>query len=138
MIFFNIPITYGMTFTNILQRKMYSYKYSVKISISDPSFNFFLYLPRRLLDHMVHAWVISYSVMYDSVRPYGLSDSLSDSSIHGFLQARILKWVAIPSSKVSSRPRDWTHVSYISCIGWLAGSLPLARPGKPLLLLTSG
>ena len=28
------------------------------------------------------------------------------SSIHGILQARILAWVAMPSSSGSSRPRD--------------------------------
>ena len=33
------------------------------------------------------------------------------------LQARILEWVALPSSRGSSRPRDRTHVSYVSCIG---------------------
>ena len=32
------------------------------------------------------------------------------------LQARILGWVAVPSSKGSSRLRDGTHVSYVSCI----------------------
>jgi len=31
------------------------------------------------------------------------------SSVHGILQARILEWVAMPSSKGSSRPRDWTQ-----------------------------
>ena len=35
------------------------------------------------------------------------------SSVHGFLQARILEWVAIPFSRGSSPPRDWT---WISCI----------------------
>ena len=40
-----------------------------------------------------------------------------DSSVHGLLQARILGWVAMPSSRGSSRPRDRTHVSYVSCIG---------------------
>ena len=34
------------------------------------------------------------------------------SSIHGILQARILKWVAISSSRGSSWPRDWTQLSY--------------------------
>jgi len=33
------------------------------------------------------------------------------SSVHGILQARILKWVAIPFSRRSSRPRDGTQVS---------------------------
>ena len=36
------------------------------------------------------------------------------SSVHGIFLARILEWVAMPSSRGSSRPRDWTHVSYIS------------------------
>ena len=39
------------------------------------------------------------------------------SSAHGILQARILEWVTIPSCRGSSRPRDQTWVSYISCIG---------------------
>ena len=39
------------------------------------------------------------------------------SAIPGILQARILEWVAMPSSRGSSLPRDQTHVSYVSCIG---------------------
>ena len=39
------------------------------------------------------------------------------SSVHGILEARILKQVAIPSSRRSSWPRDQTCVSYVSCIG---------------------
>ena len=39
------------------------------------------------------------------------------SSIRGILQARILKWVAMPSSRGYSRPRDQTCNSYIYCIG---------------------
>ena len=35
----------------------------------------------------------------------------------GILQARILEWVAMPSSRESSPPRDQTQVSYASCIG---------------------
>ena len=43
--------------------------------------------------------------------------SLPGSSIHGILQGRILEWVAIPSSRGSSPPRDWIPVS---CIGrWI-------------------
>ena len=36
------------------------------------------------------------------------------SSVHGIFQARILEWVAVPTSRGSSQPRDQTH---ISCIG---------------------
>ena len=39
------------------------------------------------------------------------------SSVHMILQARILEWIAMPSSRGSSQPRDWTHISYVSCIG---------------------
>ena len=35
------------------------------------------------------------------------------SSLHGILQARILEWVAIPSIRGSSQPRDQTQVSHI-------------------------
>ena len=38
-------------------------------------------------------------------------------SVHGILQAGILEWVAMPSSRGSFWPRDWTCVS---CIGrWI-------------------
>jgi len=40
------------------------------------------------------------------------------SFVHGILQARILEWVAMPSSRGSFGPRDQTQVSYIRCIGW--------------------
>ena len=39
--------------------------------------------------------------------------SLPGSSVHGILQARILEWVAMPSSRGSSQPRDQTQVSRI-------------------------
>ena len=38
-------------------------------------------------------------------------------SVHGILQARTLDWVAVPSSRGSSQPRDQTCISYVSCIG---------------------
>ena len=39
------------------------------------------------------------------------------SSVHGIFQARILEWIAMPSSRGSSQLRDWTPVSYVSFIG---------------------
>ena len=41
--------------------------------------------------------------------------SLPGSSVHRILQARILEWVAMPSSRGSSSPRDRTQVSCIAC-----------------------
>ena len=52
-------------------------------------------------------------------------------SIRGWrtkIQARILEWVAISSSRGSSRPRDWTHISCLA--GRFFTTVP---PGKPLL-----
>ena len=47
--------------------------------------------------------------------PYDPMDcSPPGSSVHGILQARILEWVAMPSSRGSSRPKDGISVSYIS------------------------
>ena len=43
--------------------------------------------------------------------------SLPGSSVHGILQARTLEWVAMRFSRGSSRPRDRSRVSYISCNG---------------------
>ena len=67
------------------------------------------------------------------------------SSVHGISQARILEWVAVSSSRTSSRPRDQTHVS---CIGqwilyhWaitllnrLFTSFPVQWSGEELLVL---
>ena len=37
-----------------------------------------------------------------------------DYTVHGILQARILEWVALPFSRGSSQPRDWTQVSHFA------------------------
>ena len=60
--------------------------------------------------------------------------SLPGSSVHGILQARILEWVAVPSSRGSSGPRDRTCISY-TYLHWQVGSLPLAPPGKPEMII---
>ena len=45
------------------------------------------------------------------------------STAHGILQARILEWIVMPSSRGSFRPRDQTGISYVSCIVRQAGRL---------------
>ena len=52
------------------------------------------------------------------------------SSVHRILQARILEWVAMLSSRGSSQPRDQTPVSYVS-LHWQADSLLLSHLGSP-------
>ena len=59
--------------------------------------------------------------------------ALPGSSVQGILPARILEWVAISSSRGSSRLRDWTSILHL--LNWQADSLPLAPPGKPLIWL---
>ena len=54
--------------------------------------------------------------------------SPSDSSVHGILQARILEWVVMPSSRGSSWPRD---LCFLCLLHWQVGSLPLVPFGKP-------
>ena len=44
-----------------------------------------------------------------------MDDSPPCASVHGISQARLLEWVAISFSRVSSWPKNQTHAS------WLAG-----------------
>ena len=54
-----------------------------------------------------------------SVAPCNTMDrSPPGSSVHGILQARILEWVVMPSSREEGiKPRNQTCVSDVSCIG---------------------
>ena len=36
-----------------------------------------------------------------------------DYTVHGIFQARILEWIAVPFSRGSSQPSDWTQISCI-------------------------
>ena len=54
--------------------------------------------------------------------------SSPDSSVLVILQARIGEWIALLSSRGSSRPRDWTWVSRNA-----ADSLPSEPSGKPYM-----
>ena len=49
-------------------------------------------------------------------------------SVHGTSQARILEWVAMPSSRESSPPRDQIHFLH-----WQVESLPWSHREKPIL-----
>ena len=62
--------------------------------------------------------------MSDSVIPWTVACQAPLSM--GILQARTLEWVAMPSFRGSSQPRDQTQVSHI-----VADSLPSEPLGKP-------
>ena len=61
----------------------------------------------RLNDWTELNWSESCSVVSNSLWP-------TDCRVHGILQARILQWVAFPSSRGSSQPWDQTQVSHIA------------------------
>ena len=75
---------------------------------------FWPFLPDPCLSYF-SAHVLSRSVMSDSLWPMDCSPP--GSSVHGILQARILEWVATPSSRGCSWPRDQIPVSYVPCFG---------------------
>ena len=51
------------------------------------------------------------------------------SSVHGILQTTMLEWVAMPSSRESSWPRNGNSTSCL--LHWQAGTLPLCHLGSP-------
>ena len=57
------------------------------------------------------------------------------SSVHGIFQARLLEWVAISSSRRSSQPREWTCISWVSCI--TGKFFSTESPRKPCINKTS-
>ena len=65
-----------------------------------------------LLGVCVHG--LSHSVVSNSLLFYG---RLPERLLYRILQARILEWVAMPSSRGSSQPRDRTLVSCVFCTG---------------------
>ena len=77
----------------------------------------------------------NFSVMSDSLQTCGLYPARLFCP-WGSLQARILRWVAAPSSRGSSRPRDRTHISYVFCTGRrvLYHLCPLGSPFLGLIL----
>ena len=58
-----------------------------------------------------HVCLVS-SVMLNSATLWTVANQAPLSM--GILQARILEWVAMPSSRGSSQPRDWTQVSCVA------------------------
>ena len=73
------------------------------------------------------SWV---QLSYDS-----MDSSLPGSPLHGIFQARILEWVTISFSRISSQPRDGNHVSCVCCVA--GGFFTTVPPGKPINRLYS-
>ena len=58
--------------------------------------------------------------------------------VGGTLQPGILEWVAMPSSRGSSRPRGGVHVSSVSCIGFFTTSTTWSFPLMLIILNDCG
>ena len=67
--------------------------------------------PFFIRSHSECACMCAKSLQSGSTLCDAMDCSPPDSSVHGILQARILKWVAMPSSRRSSQLRIWTQVS---------------------------
>ena len=62
-----------------------------------------------------------------------MNHRLPGLSVHGVLQATIPEWTATASSRGSSQPRDWTHISYVSCtVGWVLNKHHMGNPQKAI------
>ena len=99
-------------------------------------------LSNLLLEQLTEIWRLVYSLDYQFTTKESLYKgsfscvtlcdplyySLPGSSVHGILQARLLGWVAISYFRGSSRPRDLTHVSCVSCISYIAGRFFITEP----------
>ena len=92
----------------------------------------FLLVNKLLCIHATGFYVPVCTTLLQSCLTLGnsMDGSPPGSSAHGILQARILEWVAVASSKICSQARDQTCVSCL--LHWQADPLPLVLPGKPI------
>jgi len=95
--------------------------FSISLSLS---LYIYIYIHTHIHTCIYRQWFVIHIYMKVKVKVFVIQScptlcdptdcSLPDSSVHGFLQARILEWVAIPFSRGSSWPRNQTQVSWIA------------------------
>ena len=61
-----------------------------------------------------------------------MDSSPPGSSVHGISQARVLEWVAMPSSRESSQPRGRLNWHLLCFLHWQVDSLSLNHQGRPV------
>ena len=89
------------------------------------TFLIWLASPKVSLSGQYHACLLSCFSLVWLCNP--LDHSLPGSSVHEILQARILEWVAMSSS----REIFWTQGSNPCLLHWQPGAVSLVPPGKP-------
>ena len=72
----------------------------------------FSWYPRR--SAYINTFMAGYVCVCESRSVMSDSLQLTDYTVHGILQARILEWVAVPFSRGSCQPRDRTQVSQVA------------------------
>ena len=118
-IIFLINIFKSLPFLSLVK---FIVKYACTISVA--------FIMEKEIHNMSSYWIPCVCTVASLMSKSCQSIGLPGSSVHGVLQARVLEWVTMPSSRRFSWPRDWTHVSYVPCIGrWVV--YPLAPPRKP-------
>ena len=73
---------------------------------------FCVFIIQQIFLQVVHCAVLSCSVVSLFVTPWTVAHQAPLSM--GILQARIMEWVAMPSSTGSSQSRDWTQVAHLA------------------------
>ena len=102
-LFLYLGLSQGESLRILSQRKTYCHREMTKTAVNTNTNK--RKLP-ELSKQSVAQWCPTFFDPMDCSSP--------GSSVHEILQARILEWVAIPFSRGSSRPRDWTWVSCIA------------------------
>ena len=117
---------YIYIYTHTQRYKLHSNKYSmISIHFSSLELQITCGNNEKILKYnTVHVPCFAYTQLCTT-----LCDSMDcsppGSSVNGILQARVLEWFAMPSSRGSPQPRHWTQVSCIQ-----ADSLPSEPPGN--------
>ena len=88
---------------------------------------FFFFLGHSLRILVPHAHARSFQSCPALCDP--MEYRLPGSSVQGILQARILEWVARPSFRGSSQPRDQTHVSWFGRRFFTTSTALVPQPG---------
>ena len=90
---------------------IYTYTYNINI------FTYIMVFPFGILCYMLLCVCAVCLITQSCLTLWSLMGCSPPSfSVHGIFQTRILERIAISYSQGSSWPRDWSHISCISCI----------------------
>ena len=130
---FRFMLTYGGNHHNIVIISQLKIKHFLKKN------NHWYVLPDDWISKFISKWMLdqrkwkwySLSRIWLSATPWTVAHRVS--LIHGILQARLLEWVAMPFSRVSSWSRDRTLNSYLAgrfFTIWVTREAPLVKEAQ--------